>query len=183
MDYKSIVEDKFKDHPKRLKHTYGVVKRALELGEIYNADLHVLEVASLLHDITKYETLSYHKKMIDDDEVLSVYPDSMLHAFSGAAFARSLKIEDEKIIEAIKYHIFGTIDMNLETMILCVSDYSEENRVFPAAKKVYETSLVNLKEAYLLCLKSTFDHLRKKGIEPLDIQKKTYLYYKKGEDR
>lgn len=183
MDYKSIVREKFKDYPERLKHTYGVVKRALELGKIYDADLHVLEVASLLHDVTKYQNLSFHKKMIADDEILLVYPEAMLHAFSGAAYAESLGIKDKKIIEAIKYHIFGTIDMNLETMILCVSDFSEENRTFLASKRVYELSLINLKEAYLLSLESTMNHLKEKGIEPLNIQKETYLYYKKGEGK
>ena len=147
MDYEKIIKEKFLNHPERLKHTYGVVKRALELGEIYHADLDVLKVASLLHDVTKYETLEYHKKIINDDDILLVYPEPMLHAFSGAIYAERLGIKNKKIIEAIKHHIFGTIEMNLETMILCISDFSEENRSFPSAKKVYELSLVNLKEA------------------------------------
>ena len=178
MDYKSIVREKFKDYPERLKHTYGVVKRALELGKIYDADLHVLEVASLLHDVTKYQNLSFHKKMIADDEILLVYPEPMLHAFSGAAYAESLGIKDKKIIEAIKYHIFGKIDMNVETMILVVSDFCEEGRKFPLAKEVYKEALNNLTNAYLMAVEEAMIFVVKKGLKPLDIQKETYLYYK-----
>lgn len=180
MDYKKIIIEKFKDYPLRLNHTLGVLKRAIELGKIYNANLKVLEVASLFHDYTKYESLEYHHKMINDENIINTYPEEMLHAFSAAEYVKQLNINDKRIIEAIKYHIFGKIDMSLEVMILVVSDFSEENRTHEEAKEVYELSLKDLKKAYLLTMKSTLKHLNKQGIKPLDIQIETYNYYKEG---
>lgn len=184
MDYKSFVEKRLKDHPNRLKHTFGVYNRALELGKLYNADLEVLKVASLLHDVTKCEKDSFHRKLIDDEKIILKYPKKMWHAFSAAKVAEELKIENKKIIEAIKYHIFGKIEMGLETMILCVSDFCEENRTFNDAKKVYEKALKNLKEAYILTVELIIEHLKKQEIKPIKEQTETYLYYKKkGEDK
>jgi len=65
-------------------------------------------------------------------------------------------------------------------MILCVSDFSEENRTFVEANEVYEVSLKNIKEAYLLVIESTLNHLKKQGIEPVKEQKEVYRYYKEG---
>lgn len=183
MDYKELVKKKFKNHPDRLKHTMGVLKRSLELGKIYNADLKVLEVSSLLHDITKYESFEFHKKHIKDSNIIKQYPGPMLHAFSASEYVKELNVTDEKIIDAIKYHIFGKIDMSPEIMILVVSDFSEENRTHKEAKEVYKLSLTNLKEAYLLAMESTIKYLKNKGIKPLDKQLETYYYYKKGDDK
>lgn len=178
MDYEKIVQKRLKDHPKRLKHTYGVVKRALELGKIYKADLRVLEIAALFHDITKHETDAYHQSFIKEETILS-YPKPMWHAFSAAELAKNFGIDDERIIEAIKYHVFGKIKMRLETLIIVVSDFCEEGRTFPLAKKIYEVALVDLEKAYLMSLESQIAHLEEKGLTPINIQKETYLYYKK----
>lgn len=183
MDYKKIVYKRFENNPKRLNHTLGVLNRSIELANIYNANKEVLEAAALLHDITKLEPLDYHIKKINDEKIINKYPKEMLHAFSAKEYAKELKITDKRILEAINHHIFGKIDMSLETMILVVSDFCEENRTHKNALKVYQLSLTNLKEAYLLAMESTFNYLKEKGLKPLDIQMKTYLYYKRGEDK
>lgn len=184
MDYKSFVEKRLKDHPNRLKHTFGVYKRSLELGKLYNADLEVLKVASLFHDVTKHEKDDFHLQLINDEKIILKYPKPMWHAFSAAKLAEQLGINNKKMIEAIKYHIFGKIEMNIETMILCVSDFCEENRVFAGAKKVYKEALKNLEKAYLLTIELIIKHLKEQEIEPLKEQIETYLYYKKrGEDK
>lgn len=178
MDYENYVKIKLNDHPNRLKHTLSVYKRAIELGVLYNADIEVLKIASLLHDITKHENDDYHKKLINDSDILLKYPKPMWHAFSAAKLAENLNVKNKKIIEAIKYHVFGKIEMNLETMILCVSDFSEETRTFKESKEVYLIAQSNLTDAYLLALESTINHLKKNKIDPIAEQIETYLYYK-----
>jgi|LSQX01.2.fsa_nt_gb predicted HD superfamily hydrolase involved in NAD metabolism len=179
MDFELLMRENLKDYPKRINHILGVKKRALELGKIYQADLEVLEVAALLHDITKEEPLEVQKKLIADSQILTNYPLEMYHAYSAAKFAADLGINDQRIIEAIKYHIFGKIKMNIETMIICVSDYCEENREFKAAQKAYQIALKNLTKAYLYSLKKTFQCLKKQNIKIHPEQIKTYHYYKR----
>lgn len=183
MDYREFVEQRLKDYPKRLKHTYGVYKRSLELGKLYNADLEVLKVASLMHDVTKHESDEFHEKLINDSFILLKYPKAMWHAFSAAKVLKDIGITNKKIIEAVKYHVFGKIEMNIETMIICVSDFTEENRDFLEAKEAYKIALKSLTDAYLYSIKSTMDHLKSKNIEPIKEQIDTYLYYKERRDK
>lgn len=176
MDYKTIMQQALKDHPKRIEHTLNVLDRALELGKLYDADLEVLEVAALLHDITKYYTKAEHLKLIKED--VSDYKTPLLHPISAYYFAQSLNIKDAGILEAIKYHMWGKIDMRLETMILVVSDYCEPQRTFKQAKQVYELAKTNLLESYLLSIKSTIDHLVNHNKTPHKEQLIVYNYYK-----
>ncbi len=179
MDFEKLMEERLKGHNKRIAHTKGVVKRALELGKIYQADLEVLKVAAYFHDITKYEPLSFHKQMIKNKKVLKKYPEEFFHAYSGAAYAKEKGIQNKKIIEAIKYHNYGKKKMNLETMILCVSDYCEENRVYEDAKIAYQIALDNLTASFVYMLKETLDYLKINNIKPLKQQIKVYNYYNK----
>ncbi len=170
-----------KGHPERIKHTLGVRNRALELGKLYHANLEVLDIASLLHDITKYWTDSKQVEYINDATIIDNIHPAMYHSVSAYLYAKSLGVTNPLILEAIRYHMWGKIDMSLETMILSVSDYCEENRTHEPAKKVYELALKDLTHAYLYMVESTIQYLKNENIEPHIDQIKTYNYYlKKG---
>ena len=79
---------------------YGVRDTALEFGKRFNLDLEKLELASLLHDMTKYFTHEKHVDMIEQnfensDEILSKFNKEILHAFSARIYAqKEYGIED-----------------------------------------------------------------------------------------
>lgn len=178
MDYEILMKTVLKDHPKRIEHILGVKERALELGQIYQADLEVLTIAALFHDITKYYSLEEHCDLIKDKAVILNQEEFMLHAQSASYYALQFGIQNEKILEAIRYHIWGKEEMSLETMIIVVSDYCEKSREFTAAKEVYALSKINLKESYLLFLKESMKYLKSQGISPHKEQIRLYNYYK-----
>lgn len=178
MDYEKLLEAELAGFDSRLKHTKGVRDRALELGTLYKADLEALEVASLLHDITKCYSVDEHIKLIKDHKRLNILSPVMYHAESAYEYAKSKGISDPRTLEAIRYHMWGKEDMYLETMILCVADYCEPNRHFKEAEDVYQLALKDIKEAYLKALESTMNHLIKNNKTPHDEQVRVYLYYK-----
>lgn len=181
MDFERILLEKLGDHKDRIRHVKGVYERALELGLIHGGDPFVLKQAALLHDLCKYDTIESQVEMIDDLELVKKYQDTKVvyHALAAAAYVKKvLGINDPKVIEAIQYHMWGKPDMNLETMIIVVSDYSEPNRHFKEAKIVYECALKNLKEAYLLSLQFTVEHLLKDNVTPHIEQLECIEYYK-----
>ena len=78
----------------RYIHTMGVVKEAKKLAERYNADIEKASYAALLHQ------------------------------FLGAEVAkREYLVEDEEILNAIKYHTTGKPDMTLLEKIVFIADY------------------------------------------------------------
>lgn len=178
MDYEQIMLTYLKGDEERIKHTYGVVERALELGKIYNADLEVLVASAYLHDITKLLTNEEHHNLIKDDELFNSLRPFMYHAYSGYEVAKSLGITNKNILDSIKHHMWGKIEMTLETMILCVSDFCEKNRIHKSAKIVYEKSLTNLLESYLISVEETMSYTISKGFNPNPRQLKVYNYYK-----
>lgn len=178
MDYKALMLKKLRSYPKRVTHTLNVLERALELGLIYHASLEVLEVAALLHDITKYYTKEEHLSLIKDEKLISDYDESLHHSISAYYFAKEIGVTDFKILEAIRYHIWGKIDMNLETMILVVSDYTEKDRKFEEAKTAYKLAKEDLVKGYLYIMEETMKYLTKNNISPHKEQIKVYNYYK-----
>ncbi len=182
MDYNKLVYETFKDDPKRLNHIIGVKKRALELGKLYHADLNVLEVAALLHDITKNLTKEEHLKLIKDKNKIKHLPEPLIHTKSALYYAKNLGINDLKILEAIEFHGFGKKKMNLETMILAVADYTEETRTHKEAKIVYEVALTNIKEAFIKMLELTIHYLTEHKIE-VSAEQLDVLNYYKGESK
>lgn len=180
MDYEKLMLTYLKADKKRIAHTYGVKQRALELGKKYQADLEVLTISAYFHDITKLLTLKEHQKLINDDLLFQSLEPFMYHAYSAYQLAKQLNITNVKILEAIKYHLWGKIKMSLETKIICVSDFSEATRKHESAKLVYELSLKDLDLAYLKTLEETIDYLNKKGLKPHQEQIKTFNYYKEA---
>ena len=108
----------------------------------------------------------------------------MHHSISAYYYAKEIGIKDAKILEAIRYHIWGKVEMNLETMILVVSDYTEKDRKFKEAKTAYKIAKEDIVKGYLYIMEKTMEYLIKNNINPHKEQIKVYNYYKekcKGE--
>lgn len=138
---KTDLEMLYKTHPRRLKHIYGVREQALHLGEKFGADLDKLELASLLHDITKYYTNEENHEIIkrnfeNHESILKEYNEHILHSFTAKVVARKkYYIKDEDILGAIESHTVGKPDMNIYEKIIFISDYTEKNRTYDSCVK------------------------------------------------
>lgn len=181
MNLIQIVQDKLKNHPHRFNHILGVRERALEFQLIYGGDIKAIETAAILHDLFKYDTVEDQIRWIKNPKEIQKYASVPVayHAIAAAYYAKdALHIEDPKVFEAIYYHIWGKVHMNLETMIVAVADFCEKNRTFIGAKTVYELAKTDLQKAFILSLEYTIEYLQQDGIPPFYEQLDVLKYYK-----
>lgn len=135
---------------KRFKHTIGVVESAKLLAEIYNVDSEKCELAALLHDVTKQFNPSSQKKLLRNVDDKSILNNSALwHSCTGAIYSKNvLGIEDEDILNAIKFHTTGSTSSNEIAKIIYICDYLEPSRkhetVTELRKKIGKVSLDQL---------------------------------------
>ena len=168
---------------KRFEHTLGVRYTAGALAMCHGVDLKRAQLAGLLHDCAKHYTdeqlLQTAKK--NNIEVSSAERRSpqLLHAKMGALLAKQeYGVEDEKILNAIRFHTTGKPDMTDLEKIIFIADYIEPNRrMLEQLPKCRKLAYENLDNAMYEILKSTLSYLESKGADA-DIDSTTYAAYK-----
>lgn len=169
----------------RFIHTLGVEYTSVCLAMKYEEDLEKAELAGLLHDCAKELP---EKKMIkicrnhgEKISKMEFEQPFLLHGKAGACIAKDkFGIEDEVILNAIRYHTTGRPAMTLLEKIVFVADYIEPNRKkadrLPELRRL---AFENLDETVLQILEQTLDYLEKTGKQ---IDRHTMItrdYYKK----
>lgn len=171
----------------RYIHTMGVVKTAKKLAIHYGADVKKAAYAALLHDCAKdYPSemkLRFCKEYhVPVDDIMISTPD-LTHQFLGAEVARrEYLVEDEEILDAIKYHTTGKPDMSLLGKIIFIADFTEENRKkFDSLEEARKLSFEDIDKAMAFILKNTIEYVKERNrtLHPLSVA--AYEYYKKYE--
>lgn len=145
---------KFLDE-KRYEHVKRVTKCAVEMAKIYGVPVEKVEASAWLHDVAKFFDLSV---MIDLTK--GKYPEvadkmsqstAVLHGFAGAEFVRQnyelFGIDDEEILDGVKYHTIGCENMNTLAKIVYLADAIEEKRSWEGVEKARELAKTDLDEA------------------------------------
>ncbi len=174
-----VYEDFVKNNlpPKRLKHTANVVICALKKAKEEGLDIEKVKIACTLHDLAKY--MDYTS--FDGFNLPQGVPNPVVHAFLGAFVAEKyLRIQDQEILDAIRYHTSGKANMSNLAKLVFVADMLEEGRNYDGVEKlreIYETS--DLDTAFIECLKEEYIHLLNKGQEIYIETKNAFDYYVK----
>ena len=140
---------------KRYEHVKRVAKCAVELAKIYGVPVEKVETSAWLHDVAKFFDLS-----VMVDLTRGKYPEvadkmsqstAVLHGFAGAEFVRQnyelFGIDDEEILDGIKYHTIGCENMNTLAKIVYLADAIEEKRSWEGVEKARELAKTDLDEA------------------------------------
>ena len=140
---------------KRYEHVKRVTKCAVEMAKIYGVPVEKVEASAWLHDVAKFFDLSV---MIDLTK--GKYPEvadkmsqstAVLHGFAGAEFVRQnyelFGVDDEEILDGIKYHTIGCENMNTLAKIVYLADAIEEKRSWEGVEKARELAKTDLDEA------------------------------------
>ena len=172
MKKEDILVEKIKERLKerqpqgRYQHTLGVVKAACNLANHYGLSIEKARIAALLHDyakdLTEEELISYIRShnLEVDQSLLETY--QLLHGIVGAHMAKiEFQIEDEDILQAIKYHTTGRLDMRPLEKIIYLSDFIEENREFPGVNSLRELAYKDLDCGLLQGFNNTIKFLLK----------------------
>ena len=153
---------------KRYRHSLGVQKTAIKLAEQYDVSVEKASIAGLIHDCAKdlsFDQLLKQAAQFDiimDD--LTKYQPELLHGVVGAALAKELfEIEDNEIIDAVKYHTTGRHNMTKLDKIIYLADFIEPSRNFDGIDPLRKIAFSNLDEAILMTLEHTIYYVITKG--------------------
>ena len=171
---------------RRLTHSLNVSKCAVKLSEIYKCDKEKAEIAGLIHDCAKYFTDDeiedcVKKYNIELDE-LEQNNIALSHSVIGAHVAKEVfNIDDEEILNAIKYHTTGREEMSLLEKIIYMADLIEEGRNFPNVDKLRKLTYDGfLEEALILSFNNTIKFVidNNQLIHPRTVKARNYILSK-----
>ena len=172
-DYQSLLTNlKDKMEEERFEHCKNTVVFAMKFANRLDLSYNDVFLAAILHDCAKK----------DDEEGKKIYknvPQKIVHQFYGADIAKNeYGIENEKILNAIRYHTTGKKNMTkLEKLIYC-ADMLEEDRDFEGVKKLRETIEKDFEKGFVACIKATIDKLEKSNKDVYYLTKECWEYYK-----
>ncbi|MGM8364645.1 bis(5'-nucleosyl)-tetraphosphatase (symmetrical) YqeK [Virgibacillus sp. W0181] len=149
----------------RFNHTLRVARTANELAHIYDACAHKVELAALFHDYAKCWETTTLKNYIKENHLpirLLDYHKELWHGpIAAHLIQHNFNIEDEDILNAIRYHTTGRAHMSNLELVLFVADYIEPGRHFPGVEEVREAALKDLRYSAWLVVRNTIEFLFK----------------------
>ncbi|TCJ04240.1 bis(5'-nucleosyl)-tetraphosphatase (symmetrical) YqeK [Cytobacillus praedii] len=159
------VKEQLTDH--RYTHTLGVMETAIRLARKYGANEKKAELAAIFHDYAKFRPKEEMKQIIMDQKMdarLLQFNSELWHAPVGAFLVhKEAGIEEEEILDAIRFHTSGRVGMTLLEKIIYLADYIEPGRHFPGVEEVREIAEKSLNEALIKSISNTIFFLMKKG--------------------
>lgn len=169
----------------RLEHTKGVRYTCACMAMAYDFDLEKAQIAGLLHDCAKCIPNKKKLKMCEQYNIeISSFEEKhpfLLHAKLGALIARrKYDIQDEDILNSIKYHTTGRPEMSTLEKIVYIADYIEPMRYkaenLPIIRKI---AFEDLDECMYVILKSTLDYLDESSSEIDYATVEAFHYYER----
>ncbi|MEO4052210.1 bis(5'-nucleosyl)-tetraphosphatase (symmetrical) YqeK [Solibacillus sp. CAU 1738] len=161
---------------KRYIHTLGVMETAIQLALRYDEDPKKAEVAAILHDIAKYADEDWMRQIVHENGLdlrLVEWGSEILHGPVGAWIAETeFQINDEDMLNAIRYHTTGRAGMTKLEKIIFIADMIEPNRKFPGVDKLRTKAESDLNKAMRACIRHSIAHLveTKLAIYPTSIE-------------
>lgn len=174
-EFLKIVKENLSE--KRFIHCANVSKEALKLAKRYGCDPQKAEIAGFLHDITKEFTRKEHLEIISKSDIKLTFAEEkspkLLHAVSGYIYANSkLKIDDEEILNAIRYHTSGRANMSTLEKVVFVADFISEDRKYKTLGRIKYLASLSLDAAALCGIEYTVKSLIEKRsiVDPRGIE-------------
>ena len=170
-NYKEILRERLNDH--RYYHSLCVADEAKRLAHLYGGNAEKCYLAGLLHDITKNSDRQEHLHFFETFGIMlsdvEKNAEKLWHAMSGSGYLKHvLKIEDEEILDAVRYHTTAKANMSLTAKILYLADFTSKDRDYPDVDVIRGLVDKSLEEAFIYALKYSIIDLteQSKAIHP-----------------
>lgn len=161
----SIVKEQLTE--RRYLHTIGVMDTAIVLARKFGSNEKKAELAAIFHDYAKYRSKEEMEKIIAQENMpadLLKANIELWHAPVGAFLVeKEAGINDEEILNAIRFHTTGRAGMTVLEKVIFLADYIEPGRKFPGVDKVRQLAKENLDLALIKALKNTISFLLEKN--------------------
>lgn len=153
---------------KRFIHSLNVADSAKELARNYGFDENIAYTAGLIHDVCKDTTLNTQlaymlekKSQLTD---LEINTPKLYHAMCGALFIKyEFGIENQDIINAVRYHTTGRKGMSLLEKIVFIADFISAERDYDGVEIMREKAKRSLDGAIVEGLSFTIKDLIDNG--------------------
>lgn len=134
---------------KRYIHILGVVETAKKLAKINDISEEKAEIAALAHDVAKNLSKEKMKEMMKENNItisaLEENNSNLWHSIIAPIEAKAkLGIEDEEILDSIRWHTTGKENMSILTKIIYIADMIEPNRDFNGIEDLRKITFDNL---------------------------------------
>lgn len=147
----------------RFEHCLRVEQTAIQLAKLNHEDVEKAAVAGLIHDYAKERSAEEFKRVIIakkmDPDLLN-WGNFIWHGEVGAEVIQDeLKITDEEILNAVRRHTIGAVQMTTLDKIVYVADYVEPGRDFPGANYAREVAFADLDDGVRYETQHTLQYL------------------------
>jgi predicted HD superfamily hydrolase involved in NAD metabolism len=149
---------------------------------MFNGDIERAYLAGLLHDyareVPNAELLELTMAHNLSSDAVDLLQPSLLHGPVGAWMLKEHGImDDEAILDAIRWHTTGHPDMNQLAKIVYIADYIEPNRDFPGVDLLRQLTYRDLDLGVIAGIEHTLSFLIQKDgyIHPLSIATRNRL--------
>lgn len=172
--------------PSRYKHTIGVSYTAIALAMRYEVSIKDSELAGLLHDCAKCMSNDELLKICDDHNIslseAELINPSLLHAKAGVIIAKNnYNIDDESILNAIRFHTTGKPDMTLLEKIIFIADYIEPGRTRqPRLSEVRKMAFIDIDACVHMVSSDTLAYLNNINDAIDTLTEETCKFYKES---
>ncbi|MGI5978059.1 MAG: nicotinate (nicotinamide) nucleotide adenylyltransferase [Oscillospiraceae bacterium] len=155
---------------KRIAHVQGCEQEAVRLAERWGADRELAAEAAILHDVTKKFKGPEQLHLCEEYGIITDIDEKanykLLHAKTGAAFAREHFGVCDEVYNAILWHTTGHTDMTLLEKILYLADYIEPTRDFAGVEILRKLAYEDLDAAIIKGLEMSLDEVSQNGGKP-----------------
>ena len=174
-----IVKDRLPDN--RYLHVVGVLNTATGLAVHFGVPEEKAQVAAMLHDIAKFSDREWMESIIKNenmDPLLLEYHAELWHAPVGAYVAATeFEVNDEDILNAIRYHTTGRAGMSDLEKVIYIADLVEPNRKFKGVEELRQLKEQGLDVMMEACVKHSIDFLVSKNQPVYPDSLKCYEYF------
>jgi predicted HD superfamily hydrolase involved in NAD metabolism len=165
----------------RFNHVLGVLNMATTLAQKFGVSEPKAQVAAILHDVAKFSDREWMKSIIINenmDPLLLDYHSELWHAPVGAYVAESeFGIQDEDILNAIRYHTTGRVGMSDLEKVIYIADLVEPGRNFSGVEELRQLKDQGLNVMMEASIKHTIDFLKSKNQPVYPDSLKCYEYF------
>lgn len=154
---------------KRYEHVLGVAETAKKLANLNGIPEERAEIAALAHDVAKNLSKTRMKELIvENNIVLSNVEENnanLWHSIIGPIEAKDkLGIEDEEILDAIRWHTTGKENMSVLTKVIYIADMIEPGRNFDGVEDLRKATFEDLDKGVYCGLTRSIEFLLTKNL-------------------
>lgn len=166
LQYIELIRERLK--PQRFEHSMNVAKCAVFLAKKYGADEQKAYTAGILHDIMKNASPEEQLKWIEKSGVVLSEAEKgnfkLWHAMAGEAYMKlKLGIDDEDLLNAVRYHTTARANMTVLEKVIYIADYISDERDYDGVDEMRTLADKSLEDAMFMGLQFSITELAQNG--------------------